>query len=319
MEQLLSLRQNLINFYKKFEVPINYSLKFVVALVVFTRINTLGLYREEFHMLFNGATGFVFNMLISLIFTVSPPVLSLIVLILAITLQLSLVMEVAILVFLFLSLLILFYARLAPRQSMLMLAIVIGFYLHVPYAVVLFAGLYMGAAAIIPLILGTAVWTFLPFFTDLAERAEPTLEFDLVEMPLAFLDVFAEVYEALTTNLSWVIIGFVFAMMVLSVHLISRLAIDYAKDIALAIGAAIGLICMLMVAAVLDIDISFLSIILGSIVSVGIIWIVKFFDMVLDYKKVEKVQFDDDDNVYYVKIVPKVKLPGQEVVSQEEE
>ncbi|MCL2350115.1 MAG: hypothetical protein FWC67_01415, partial [Defluviitaleaceae bacterium] len=169
MEQLLTTRQNLIDFYKKYEVAINYILKFIIGIVVFMRIGVLGMYREEFNILFNGATGVAFTILISLIFTVSPPVLALLMVAGVVAMQLSLALEVAVFAFLLLLLIIVFYARLAPKQSLLILAMVLAFWLRIPYAVVLFAGMYMGIAAIIPVVLGTAVWSFLPLFTEMAQ------------------------------------------------------------------------------------------------------------------------------------------------------
>jgi len=307
MEQLINIRQNIIDVYKRFEVMINYGLKFILALVVFLHVVQLGMYREEFSILFNGGTSFVFALLFAVIFTVSPPALGLFFASVLVTLQLSLVMEVAVFVFLFLLLIIVFYARLAPRQAMLILAVIIGFNLNIPYAVVLFAGLYFGVTAIIPVVLGTAVWSFLPLFTELARNTPVAGEMDLMELPVAFMDIFGQFYEIVTTNLAWVIIGFVFAMMILAVHLISMLSMARAKDIALGLGAFIGLVSMIMIVAVAEVPLTMVGIIVGSLVSVGLVFVAKFFDNVVDYARVERVKFDDDDNVYYVKIVPKVK------------
>lgn len=307
MEQLIHIRQNIIGLYKKFEVAINYILKFLVGLFIFSRINTLGMYREEFEILFGSAARISYLALASLIFTISPPSIALFLVVVAVTIQLSAVMEVAFFVFLFLVLLIIFYARLAPRQSMLILAMVFGFHFNMPYAVVLFAGLYFGITSMIPIILGTAVWYFLPFFTNLAHTTIAIEEFDLFELPMAFMDVFSQIYAHLTTDFAWIVIGFVFAMVVLAVHLISHIAINHAKDIAIAVGAIISIICMIMVVLVIDIDMSVGGIFISSIFSALLIWVVKFFDNVLDYKRVERVSFDDEDNYYYVKIVPKVK------------
>jgi len=312
MEQLLRHRQNLIAIYKKYEIYINYGLKFLAALLVFWRVNSLGMYREEFFMLFNGATGVAFVMLVALIFTVAPPVMSLIMVAIVIALQLSLVLEVAIFVFLLLMLIVLFYARLQPKQCMLILALVFGFWLNIPYAVVLFAGLYFGLAAIVPVVIGVAVWNFLPFFTNLAQTRPIAEEFDLIELPTSFAEVFSEIYLVLTSDISWVIVGFVFAMMILAVHLISLLSINHSRDIALAVGAGIGFICMIMVVAIANVEMSLLGVILGSIVSFALVWVVKFFDKVKDYSRVENVLFEDDDNVYYVKIVPKARANDKE-------
>jgi len=300
----------MIGFYKKFEVIINYLLKFLVALFIFSRINSLGMYREEFEILFSGAASVAFLFLISLLFTISPPSVALFLVALAVAIQISAAAEVAIFVFLLMMLLIIFYARLSPRRSMLMLAIIFGFHFNMPYAVVLFAGLFFGISSIIPIVLGTAVWYFLPFFTNLAtEMAQATdilAELDLFELPIVFMEVFAQIYGQLTTDFSWVVLGFVFAMMILAVYLISLISVNYAKDIAIVVGTIIGMVCMTMVVTVTDLDMSIPIIFVSTFFSALIVWVAKFFDNVVDYKRVEHVTFDDEDNLYYVKIVPKV-------------
>ena len=310
MEQLIHIRQHIIGFYKKFEVVINYILKFLVGMFIFSRINSLGMYREEFAMLFDTSAEVAYLALVSLLFTISPPAVALFLVAVAVTIQISAATEVAVFVFLLMVLLIVFYARLSPRRSMLMLAIIFGFYFHMPYVVVLFAGLFFGISSIIPIVLGTAVWYFLPFFTNLAANLAGTTDIladlDLFELPVVFLEVFAEIYAQLTTDFNWVVIGFVFAMMILAVHLISLISINYAKDIAIAVGAVIGMICMTMVVMVTDLNMSIPSVFISAFFSALIVWIAKFFDNVADYRRVERVAFDDEDNIYYVKIVPKV-------------
>ena len=320
MEQLIHIRQTAIGFYKKFEVAINYILRFLVGMFIFSRINSLGMYREEFSMLFGSAAEVAYMALVSLLFTISPPAVALFLVALAVTIQISAAAEVAVLVFLLMVLLIVFYARLSPRRSMLMLAIIFGFYFNMPYMVVLFAGLFFGISSIIPIVLGTAVWYFLPFFTSLAANLAGTADFltdlDLFELPIVFMEVFAQIYVQLTTDFNWIVIGFVFAMMILAVHLISMISVDYAKDIAIAVGAVIGIICMTMVVLVTDLDMSITVVFISTFFSALIVWIAKFFDNVVDYKRVERVTFDDEDNIYYVKIVPKVTAEMGESASQ---
>ena len=320
MDQLILIRQNIIGFYKKFETIINYILKFLVGWFIFSRINTIGLYREEFEILFVSGTQTAYLALVSLLFTISPPSVALFLVVIAITIQLSAALEVAIFVFLLLVLVIVFYVRLAPRRSMLIVAMIFGFFFNLPYAVVLFGGLYFGIASIIPIILGTAVWYFLPFFAELAQNPLAATEyglldtpvgvmaeFDLFELPIGLMEVFSQIYGQLTTNFNWVILGFVFAMMVLAVHLISLISINYSKDIAIGAGGIIGIICMIIVVSVTEVDMAIGGIFLSSIGSVLLVWLAKFFDNVVDYTRVERVHFDDEDNVYYVKIIPKVK------------
>ena len=310
MEQLLHIRQVAIRFYKTFEMAINYILKFTAGLIIFSSINSLGLYREEFDILFGTGAGlaFAFLLLASVIFAISPPSIALLLVAVVVAIQLSVVVEVAVFVFLLLVLVIVFYARLAPRQCMLILAIIFGLHFRIPYVVVLFAGLYFGITSIIPIVIGVAIWHFLPFFTSLAQTVTTVEELDLFELPVAFLEVFGEIFGQLTTDFNWVIIGFVFTMMILAVHLISLITVNHAKDIAIGVGAMIGMICMVMVVAVIDVNMSVGGIIFGCLLSALLVWVAKFFDTVLDYKRVETVRFDDDENFYYVKIVPKMTV-----------
>jgi len=320
MEQLIHIRQNIIGFYKKFEVVINYLLKFLVGLFVFSRINTLGMYSEDFNILFGGATEVAYLALLSLLFTISPPSVALFLVAAAVTIQLSAAFEVAVFVFLLMVLLIVFYARLSPRRSMLILAIIFGFYFHVPYAVVLFAGLFLGISSIIPIVIGTAIWYFLPFFTNLAasmaQSTEIMADIDLFDLPTVFMEVFAQIYAQLTTDFNWIVIGFVFAMMILAVHLISLIAVNYSKDIAIVVGAILGIITMTMVVLVIEIDMSIPGIIFGTLGSALLVWVIKFFDNVVDYKRVEHVTFDDDEYLYHVKIVPKVTAEATDVKTE---
>jgi len=313
MDSILNIRQNIINLYKRYDIAINYILKFIIGLVIFSRVNNIGLYHEQFDILFGSATQHIYLILLSLIFTILPHTLSLFLITLAITIQLSAVIEVAFFVFLILSLIIIFYARLSPRQSMLIIALIFGFYFRIPYAVVLYAGLYFGVLSIVPITIGVAIWHFMPFFGSLAQTTPIQAEFDIFEAPIAFLDVFGEIFSVLTNDFNWIIIAFVFAMMILAVHLISMVAMNYAKDIAVIVGSFIGMLCMIMVTVVANLGISIFGIIFSSIFSAATVWIIKFFDKVLDYKRVERVQFEDEDNYYYVKIIPKIKLVEQPI------
>ena len=51
-----------------------------------------------------------------------------------------------------------------------------------------------------------------------------------------------------------------------------------------------------------------------------IAYLVQFFRMTLDYTGVHKLQFEDEEYLYYVKAVPKMKVaPGDKTVTRIEE
>ena len=95
---------------------------------------------------------------------------------------------------------------------------------------------------------------------------------------------------------------------VIVVYTIRRLAIDNCWTIAMCAGYAINLMVLVTGDLAYKTDISIVVVIIMSIVSFVITKIVEFFIFNIDYSRVEKVQFEDDDYYYYVKAVPKIKL-----------
>ena len=59
---------------------------------------------------------------------------------------------------------------------------------------------------------------------------------------------------------------------------------------------------------VMDANISFFGVIVGTVVAAALMLVVEFFAFNVDYSRTEKVQFEDDEYYYYVKAVPKVIL-----------
>jgi hypothetical protein len=51
-----------------------------------------------------------------------------------------------------------------------------------------------------------------------------------------------------------------------------------------------------------------IGLLLGTIIAVPLAMLVAFLFMGLDYKRTERVQFEDEDYYYYVKAVPKMKI-----------
>ena len=313
MEQLLWIRENIISFCKKFETVIWFVVKLIAAMYVFELVNDIGLWRDEFTPLFTAPLDFPLQMLLALLFTILPPTAANLLLILAILVQFSLSLEVAFYVFVLLVLILAFYGRISPKKSLLIVAIVIAYRFNLPYAVALFAGLYLGVTSAIPIIIGTGVSAFAPFFLNLADTMRTPETLDLIELPITFMELYKTIFEHMSTNLDWVVWAFVLAMAVLAVYAISRLSFPFAKDIAVASGGLLTIIGFAIAKSVAGIDISMGSVVGGVLLSILLVEFVRFFDSILDYRRVERVQFEDEDNYYYVKVVPKIvgEHPGE--------
>ena len=87
-----------------------------------------------------------------------------------------------------------------------------------------------------------------------------------------------------------------------------RICASVAVSTALVESSRINILGFLLANLQMDINVGTGSMILGTIISMLLVFIAQFFRVVLDYTSVEYVQFEDDDYYYYVKAVPKIDV-----------
>jgi len=310
MEQLLVTREAIVKVFKRYEVFIMPALKFILGLLVFSGINSIGDGGASMPFVGSVSPGLLV-FLFALLFTVMPMSMSWIVIIIMVTLQFSSNMEIAAAVFIFLMLIFLFYARMATKESILIIFTILAFRFNVPYLVPIVAGLYFPVTAVIPVTVGVFIHAQMEGLNRLmAPAASSAADRNVTEILTELQGAFSEVYVALAGSFasmdSWLYMAIIFAMVTVLVHFVSRQSIDFSKEI------AIGLGCVMMVFGFI-ISVLFASdsvnigmMMLGTILSGILAIIIKFFDGILDYQRAESVQFEDDNNYYHVKIVPKV-------------
>ncbi len=313
MEQALQIREALIGFFKRYETIILTLLKLILGVIIFSLIGGIGQSMPVFEKISDNA--FLFMLLLSIIFTVSPLSVGYTLIILYLGVQTSAVPEVAIIMVLFLLLVLLLYARLAPKEGVLILGMVIAYYFKLPYLVPIVAGLYFSLTSIIPITIAVFIWQYIPIFQKMLKVGENSA-YSISELPEVYKTLYTQMVSALTTNQDWIVISFICAMVVVVVFGVSRLSINYAKDIAIVLGGVMTFISFIIAALFTDISVNMLGVLLSTIAAVAIAEVIRFFDVVLDYERVEKVQFQDEENVYYVKVVPKVIMSKNKRVAR---
>jgi len=125
-------------------------------------------------------------------------------------------------------------------------------------------------------------------------------------MPEAFSVVYEALVRSLTMTQNWLFTAIVFAMVALLVHFISKLSIDFAKEVAIALGCVMNIFGFVVAVFVANANVSIPAVIGLTLLSGIVVIIIRCFDAILDYNRAENVQFEDDDNFYNVRIVPKV-------------
>jgi hypothetical protein len=242
--------------------------------------------------------------------------------ILTITVQFSANIEVAVAVFIFLMFIFLFYARMAPRESILIIFTIIAFQFNIPYVLPLLIGLYFPVTAIIPVTVGVFVNAQIPLLDGLMAPA-PTIGTgeglaDLfTELPAAFYEVYTALMSSLAATQTWLFTAVIFAMVIILVHFVSKQAIDFAKEISIALGVVVIVFGFIMLSIITTETIGIGSVLLGSLLAGLLAAVTRFFDGVLDYSRAESVQFEDDNNYYHVRVIPKVIMTkSQRVVKR---
>ena len=72
------------------------------------------------------------------------------------------------------------------------------------------------------------------------------------------------------------------------------------------------MMCLLIGDLVYNTDNSIIGVILGNVLAALIAMVIQLFAFNLNYSRVEKVQFEDDEYYYYVKAVPKNTVATRE-------
>ncbi len=295
MTGLLEVKEKLIKLYGKYEVLIQPLVKFLLAYIVLS--------------ILNGKLGYmtrIDNIAIVLIVSLMCSFLPVgcVVLFAALFSLLhmyALSLEVALVgVCLYLIMFLLFF-RFSPKDSLLVILTPLFCALKIPYVIPLAAGLVCGPAAIVSVGCGVVVHYFLQTVIAVGPTVK-TLGDDDMAAKLRL------VIDGVMSNKEMLVVIASFAITLLVVYVIRRMSIDYAWTIAMVSGAMTNVIILLIGDLIYNINISFGGALLGSLVALVAAKVVEFFRFCVDYSRVERVQFEDDEYYYYVKAVPKMMV-----------
>ena len=94
------------------------------------------------------------------------------------------------------------------------------------------------------------------------------------------------------------------------VYIIRKMSIEHAWAIAIIFGILFEAVGMIAGDMVLGINGKTVMILVGSVISCLIAFVIQFLFFNLDYSRTERLQFEDDEYYYYVKAVPKAIVAG---------
>lgn len=207
-------------------------------------------------------------------------------------------------------LMFLLYFRFGPNDTVVLVMTPIFFLMKIPYLMPLALGLLGSPLSVAAMSCGVVVYYLLNYVqtnatTMGASSVTSGEDQEIIVQLRNFLTGF------LTNRAMWIVV-LAFAVVLIIVWLLRRLPVDHAWKIAILGGAVVNLIALMAGDFLYDIQLSFISVVFGTLFSAVLCFFLEFFFFQLDYTRTERVQFEDDEYYYYVKAVPKVTLAEPE-------
>lgn len=299
MTTLLVAKQIVMTLYSKYEVYITPILKFILALITLSMINSHLGYMD-------GINKMAVVLIVALMCSFMPTGFILVASAAFVLLHLySFSLECAAIIGVAFLLMYLLYLRFSPKDTLVVVLTPVFFVLHVPYVIPLAMGFLGTPASVISVGCGVAAYYMIHYVTQNAPVISAMAEEETAAK-------FKFVIDGLLKNKEMMVTIAAFAVTVFLVYCIRRLSVDYAWTIAAFAGAVSNIIILLVGDLIFETNISLAGVILGSIVALLLSIALQFFVFHVDYNRTEKVQFEDDEYYYYVKAVPKVTVTRPE-------
>lgn len=299
MTTLLVAKQILMAIYSKYEVYITPLLKFLLALVTLLMINSRLGYMASIDRL-------TVVLIVALMCSFMP--MNFIVVMAALFTMLHLYtfnLECAVVIGVGFLLMFLLYLRFSPKDTVVVALLPICFLMKIPYVIPISMGLVGTPASAVSVACGVMVYYMLHYVVQNA-----TVIASMADEETAAK--FKFIIDGLLSNKEMVITIVAFAITVVLVYIIRRLSMDFAWTIAIAAGAVVNIMVLLVGDLMFDTNVALFGVIVGNIISVLLVMVLQFFVFNVDYSRTEKVQFEDDEYYYYVKAVPKVTVARAE-------
>ncbi len=195
----------------------------------------------------------------------------------------------------------LLFFRFSPGDSLVVVLTPLMCVWKIPYVVPIVVGLLCGPASAVSVGCGVVVYYLVEAVIGSASNINTMGDEEIVGK-------IRIVIEALVSDKAMLVVIAAFAVTILVVYFLRRMSIDYSWTIAMIAGVMINVVILLIGDLLYDINISVGGALLGSLLAIVIAKIVEFFRFCVDYSRVEKVQFEDDEYYYYVKAVPKMAV-----------
>ncbi|ONI46036.1 hypothetical protein AN641_02490 [Candidatus Epulonipiscioides gigas] len=299
MKTLLKIRAIFISIYKNNEVLTNMLLKFILTFISIFSIDSVTNISSTMLVLIIAVS---FS-LVSIILSVDIILICLMMLILFIISKAGLVLTSIVGAIFIMSYVL--YIRLFSKEVILIFFTMLLIPSGAVYLVPLVGALFFGFGASGAIAVG---YVFYNIFIQLNTLMSQDLSAFTVPNIYLIVSTFLEntIYnEKMLVSIAILTIVF------LVVYLIRILSIAYAPYVAIFFGSIINIFGFLLAQMLINLDLNIIVIVSATISCALIAFFVSFMSRVLDYTKTQVVQFEDETNYYFVKVIPKIETSSK--------
>ena len=296
---LLELKGKLKILYASYGSYLLVLFKFLLAFLVFEEINRLLPYVEGLDQIF-------VVLLASLICSIMPWNLM-------VFLGMGLIVgqcygigiEIAGFALALIVIMVILYLRFTPQDALVLLLTPVAFSFGVPCLIPIGYGLTRTPSSAISAGFGVILYYFMELVSDNASVLTGADKEEKIQN-LQFLS------DGLMKNQEMMVTIIAFVTVLVIVYVVRRLEVEYAWHIAVFGGGIAYMIIMAAGGIFLEATIPVVPLVAGTMVSVFVGEILEFFFFHVDYKRTERLQFEDDEYYYYVKAIPKISVTAPE-------
>lgn len=298
MSGLLTVRDTIRDFLRKYDeitVPI---IRFIAALIIFNSVNSLYGYSDLFE---RGIVLFLLSVISAL---VSDIVVVLLVGAVMCVNSFAVSTEAGAMFLILFVLMYCLYMRMFSECSWILILVPVLYAFNLQYAAPLIVAIFVGITGAVPAAFGVVLYYFSIYLKEVYNIL------NAAEVDEQFQE-FSYIVKGLTKNKEMMVAAIVFSVVIVITNTIHRLSFDYSWYVAIGIGAVSNIICFIICGSILDAGVQGGAVVMGTIIGTLIALAIQLCKSVADYSRKESVQFEDDEYYYYVKAIPKLGMPAK--------
>lgn len=300
MTSLLTIRDEIRNFFREHDTIVTPMIRFLCAMVLLFGLVALYGYSST-------CSSLVVILALSLLCAfVSEGFTLLIVGIVTLLNCVSVSLEATAIYALLFIVLYYLYIKYCPKTAYVVMFTPLLYLMNIHYIVPIVVGILLGPVGIVPAIFGVVIYYFSRYLSELNGLLATAAEEDAVQS-------FSYLISGLLQDKKMILTVIVFAVVIVITYMIYRTSMKNAWYIAIISGAVIELFMMLIGGYAMEADINIVQIVVGTLIGMCLAFVVQFFKGTVDYSRTEIVQFEDDEYYYYVKAVPKLTVAAKNV------